>query len=58
MYLDKLTIYALGFIAETSYNVLVIFDRWSKDEPELLPVPGTEGEEHLVAWHLVNGEEA
>lgn len=57
MYLDKLTIYALGFIAETSYNVLVMFDRWSTDEPELLPAPGTVGEEHLAACHLVNSEE-
>lgn len=54
MYLDKLTIYALGFIAETSYNVLVMFDRWGKDEPELLPAPETEEKNHLVACHLVN----
>ncbi|MFH1975592.1 MAG: hypothetical protein ABIJ52_08520 [Pseudomonadota bacterium] len=54
--MDKLTIYALGFIAETSYNVLVMFDRCRTDEPELLPAPGTEGEDHLAACHLVNGE--
>gem|GEM_PF-3207772 len=52
--MDKLTIYTLEIIAETSYNVLVMFDRWSKDEPKLLPAPGTEGENHLVACHLVN----
>jgi len=57
LYLDKLTVYVLGFIAEKSYNVLVMFDRWSKDEPELLPAPGTVSKEHLVACHLVNGEE-
>ncbi|RPH52984.1 MAG: ATP-binding cassette domain-containing protein [Desulfobacteraceae bacterium] len=32
----------------------VAFDRCSKEEPELLSVSGTEGEEHLVACHLVN----
>jgi oligopeptide/dipeptide ABC transporter ATP-binding protein len=34
----------------------VAFERCSKEEPALLPVPGTEGEEHLVACHLVNSE--
>ena len=32
----------------------VAFDRCRTDEPELLPAPGTVGEEHLVACHLVN----
>ncbi len=34
----------------------VAFDRCRTDEPEFLPAPGTEGEEHLVACHIVNGE--
>jgi len=32
----------------------VALDRCRTDEPELLPAPGTVGEEHLVACHLVN----
>ena len=32
----------------------VAFDRCRTDEPELKPAPGTEGEEHFVACHLVN----
>ncbi len=30
------------------------FDRCRSEEPELLPAPGTSGEEHLAACHLVN----
>jgi oligopeptide/dipeptide ABC transporter ATP-binding protein len=32
----------------------VAFDRCRTDDPELLPAPGTAGEDHLVACHLVN----
>jgi len=32
----------------------VAFDRCRTYEPELKPAPGTEGEEHLAACHLVN----
>lgn len=33
----------------------VAFERCSMDEPELQAAPGTEGDDHLAACHLVNG---